>query len=78
MKTIETDVIVTEDGKLLIETHLKGIAPGKYKAVMVLDNTVIQDPSTKPPLQLSAFEWTNWPSDSTFSREELYNDICHE
>jgi hypothetical protein len=74
MKTIETDVTVTEDGKLIIETHLKGISPGKYKAVMVIDNTANQDSGIKLPLQLNAFEWVNWPSDSTFSREELYND----
>lgn len=77
MKTIEAQVTVTEDGELIVEAPtLTNIQKGRYRAILVLEEVPAPATSTtsKPPLELNAWEWKNWPADATFRREDLYDD----
>lgn len=75
MRTIETDAIVTEHGKMLLNIKLPDLSAGKYKIVMIIDDKIEHYASPgKASLKFNIFEWTNWPGDSTFRREDIYND----
>ena len=72
MKTIETSALVSENGKL--ELYLPDISPGRYNIVMVIDKTPLMESVHKPGLKYKDLNWDNWPLNSTFRREDLYND----
>ena len=77
MRTIETQVTVTPDGQLTVQVPaLADIPPGKYKAVLVIDEHLAPPPARvpKPPLSLKTWKWAAWPADATFRREDLYGD----
>jgi hypothetical protein len=45
--------------------------------VLVLDEAtgvVSSGNAPKPPLRLKVFDWPGWPANSTFRREEMYDD----
>ena len=77
MRTIETQVTVTPDGRLTVQVPAPAdILPGEHRAVLVIDEHVapasVRTP--KPPLTLKAWKWEAWPTDATFRREDLYED----
>jgi len=65
-------VLVSENGKL--ELYLPDISPGRYKIVMVIDKASLTDSTEKPGFKYKALNLDNWSLDSTFRREDLYND----
>ncbi|MBN9387124.1 MAG: hypothetical protein J0I20_03655 [Chloroflexi bacterium] len=86
MRTIELTANVTEDGKLVINLPAD-ISPGEHRAVLVIDEQVIQpndspaevnlvskDGQLKPLLDVQMIEWDSLPEDTSFSREQLYDD----
>lgn len=75
MRAIETTVTVTDDQQTTI-TLPSDITPGKHRVVLVIDEITLPTDAitTKPPLKLNAWEWKNWPPESTFRREDIYND----
>jgi hypothetical protein len=86
MRTIELTANVTEDGKLVINLPAD-ISPGEYRAVLVIDEQVIQpinsnnetvsasnDALSRPLLDVQMIEWDTLPEDTSFSREQLYDD----
>jgi hypothetical protein len=87
MRTIELTANVTEDGKLVINLPAD-ISPGEHRAVLVIDEQVIQpinsndetvsasdDAQPRPLLDVQMIEWDSLPEDTSFSREQLYDDV---
>lgn len=76
MRTIETQVTVTQDGQLTVQIPAPAIPPGEHRAVLVIDEHVaaasVRVP--KPPLALKVWKWESWPTGATFRREDLYED----
>lgn len=75
MRTIETTVIVTDKGQITI-TLPSDITPGKHRIVLVIDETFLPPDvdKVKQPLKLNVGEWKNWSPESTFRREDIYDD----
>jgi hypothetical protein len=87
MRTIELTANVTEDGKLVINLPAD-ISPGEHRAVLVIEEQVIQpinsndetvaasnDALSRPLLDVQMIEWDSLPEDTNFSREQLYDDV---
>lgn len=72
MKTIETTAIVTESGKLTVQLP-SDIAPGEYKIVLVIDET-LSVKETHLPLKFSDYPVGLASDDFTFRREDLYRN----
>lgn len=71
MKTIETVITVLPDGSIQIPRR-PDLTPGNHRAVLVVDEPV---PSTAgTPLKLKMLNLAAWPPDSTYRREDLYDD----
>jgi hypothetical protein len=75
MKTIETVITVLSDGSIQIPPR-PDLPPGEHRAVLVIEEAAQREtmPAAKPPLQLKMLDWSGWPADSTFRREEIYGD----
>lgn len=73
MRTIETTVMIGSDGKLTLQLP-NDIQSGQYRVVIVIDEIPSPTREAQSPLDLQAVDWPNWPVDSTFRREELYDD----
>ena len=72
MKRITTRATVDEGGVLTVRAPVD-MEPGEYQvAVLVEERT--EDDADAWPLKLVPLDWGAWPRDSTFSREELYDD----
>ncbi|PDW00249.1 hypothetical protein [Candidatus Chloroploca asiatica] len=73
MKTIETTITVLPNGSIQIPPR-PDLLPGEHRVVLVIEEHPI--PSREPvvPLKLKMLDWSAWPADSTFRREELYDD----
>jgi hypothetical protein len=69
---ITTWVNVEEDGPATIEVSLPtGLPKGRHRAIIEIDE------ATEPAQELimpPTWNWTNWPADAPFSREDLYDD----
>jgi hypothetical protein len=89
MRTIELTAKVTEDGKLVADLP-PDISQGSYRAVLVIGEQVTQPatavseetpalPPTEGPinplLKVQMIEWDTIPEDTSFGREELYDDV---
>jgi hypothetical protein len=80
MKTIETDVHISEDRTFRVTSPIFAeLSPGDYHVVMVIDEIPIRSQSrtesaSKVPLNLHVFKWDGWPADCTFRREDIYED----
>lgn len=71
MKTIETVITVLPDGSIQIPRR-PDLTPGNHRAVLIVDEPV---PSTAGmPLKLKMLNLAAWPPDSTYRREDLYDD----
>jgi hypothetical protein len=77
MKTIETDVLVTQDGRIRIDLKLpRGIPPGRHRAVVVLDEQPVS-PSSKIEASLADFpvhDLGPWPETLSLRRADLYGE----
>ncbi|HEY2290894.1 MAG TPA: hypothetical protein VGM86_09360 [Thermoanaerobaculia bacterium] len=74
MKTIETDVFVTRDGRIRIDLKLsKDVPPGRHRAVVVLD----EQPASQTKVSLADFPVHDvgaWPEDLPLRRSDLYGE----
>jgi hypothetical protein len=51
------------------------IMPTQLSPIVVKSiDTLTSIANAKPPLNLNSFAWSQWPTASTFRREELYDD----
>lgn len=77
MKAIETDVLVTQDGRIKIELKLPGgIPPGRHRAVVVLDEQTVSAPS-KIERSLADFPVHDvgpWPETLSLRRADFYGE----
>jgi len=72
MKTIETTVTIMPDGTLKV--HLDNIAPGEYRAVLVLEETIKESTAKRLPLNFPIDDLGPWPDDWSLRREDWYDD----
>jgi hypothetical protein len=74
MTTVHVTIRVT-DGKIEIETptHV-ALADGRHAAVIAIDDALIVPPARSLFDVLVPIRVSGWSADSTFSREDLYND----
>ena len=77
MRTIETDLVVTSDGKVNVLRIPPGIRGGKYHAVLIIDDEPVAKATAKMkgrPLRLSSYPVGVKDSAMTFRREDVYGD----
>ena len=82
MKSIDTDLLVTPDGKARLEVQVpSGIEPGRHRAVLVVDEHPMGESDTPAAESKSrqALCFRSYPvgpvSDHvTFRREDIYGD----
>jgi hypothetical protein len=77
MKTIETDVIVTQDGRIRIDLKLPtDVPPGRHRVVMVLDERPVSPPSRiKGSLaDFPVHDLGAWPEGLSLRRADLYGE----
>jgi len=77
-RSFEVTATVIPDGEFRVVARVPpDIPPGDHHAVLVLDeaaSAVSPGEGPKPPLRLRVFDWPAWPANSTFCREEIYDD----
>lgn len=75
MKSMQVIATVSFDGKLIVQLP-RSIPPGEHRVVLVMDDKIATPPVKipRPSLQLNVLKWEAWPVESTFRREELYED----
>jgi hypothetical protein len=78
MKTIETDVIVTQDGRVRIDLKLPmDVPPGRHRAVVVLDERPASPSSRVVESSLADFPVHDpgpWPENLSLRRADLYGE----
>lgn len=78
MRMFEIKATVAPGGELRVVARVPpDIPPGDHQAVLVLGEAtgvVSSGKAPKPPLRLKVFDWPAWPANSTFRREEIYDD----
>jgi hypothetical protein len=73
MRSIETDITVTLDGKAVVELRLPStISPGKHRAVVMVDES--ESAVAPPPIELPVHDFGPWPTNLSLHRENLYGD----
>lgn len=73
MKTIQTTVTVTEEGKLTIQVP-HNIPPGKHRIVLVIDEQVA-DEENRPPLNFPVHDFGPWSANLSLRREDMYGEF---
>lgn len=77
MKTIETTVTVTEDGKLIMQLP-PDIPPGEHQIVLVIDEKPAPEKSStnkeRPPFNFPVDYYGPWPANLSLRREDMYDD----
>lgn len=77
MKTIETEVIVTQDGRIRIDLELsEKVPPGRHRAVVVLDERPAP-PVPRVENSLADFpvhDLGPWPENLSLRRADLYGE----
>ena len=73
MKTIETVITVLPDGSIQVPPHA-ALTPGAHRAVIVLETSARLAPQALAPLNLKMLDWSAWPAESTYRREDLYGE----
>ena len=74
MRTIETTARVGKNRKanLLLEFP-PDVSPGDYKMLVVVDEEAVVPGNTeKVEFECLAWDWTAWPKDATFRREDIF------
>lgn len=77
MRTIETDLVVTSDGRANVLRMPPGIRGGKYHAVLVIDDEPLANGTAKTKsrtLRLSSYSVGVKDQNMTFRREDVYGD----
>ena len=77
MRTIETDLIVTSDGRANVLRIPPDVRGGKYHAVLVIDDEPLADSTAKTKartLRLSSYPVGVKDPKMTFRREDVYGD----
>ena len=72
MRTIETTVTVTEDGKITIPIP-PDIEPGEHKVVVIIEEQLVKR-ETRPPLDFPVDSWGPWPENLSLRREDMYDE----
>lgn len=75
MKSMQVTATVSVDGKLTVQLPTI-IPPREHRIVLVMDDK-FASPTVKiprPPFKLNVLKWQTGPAESTFRREELYED----
>jgi hypothetical protein len=72
MKTIETDAIVTDDGKVLMDIQLSEIPPGRYRVIMMKDEAKSES-ENRLYLNFPTID-VEWPENFSLRREDMYNE----
>ncbi len=78
IRTIELEATIAEDGKLTLNLP-SDVPPGYYQVVVVIAgqqaSVILQPGKNGAPLpKPHLIEWDTIPQNTTFSREELYED----
>lgn len=73
MKTIETIITVLDDGSIQIPPR-HDLTPGSHRAVLVVEEESAPALARHLPLRLRMLNLSGWPANSTYRREELYDD----
>ncbi len=71
MRTIEVDVVITEDGKLLGEVP-SGVAPGKHHVKLVFED--YPGATMDDELGILVIHVDSWPDNVSLRREDMYGD----
>jgi hypothetical protein len=77
MRTIETDVLVTRDGRARIELTLpEDIPPGRHRAVVVLDERPLSMASSgiRSFADFPVHDFGPWPENLSLRRADLYGE----
>jgi hypothetical protein len=72
LKTIETDATVTDDGKIIMDIKLSEIPPGKYRILMMADETKSEN-KNQTSLNFPTVD-VEWPENLSLRREDMYNE----
>ena len=77
MRTIETDLVVTPDGRANVLCMPPDVRNGKYHAVLVIDDMPLADATARTKgrgLRFSSYPVGVKDPEMTFGREDLYGD----
>jgi hypothetical protein len=72
VKTVETELVVAENGDAILNLQLPDVAPGEHRVVLMIDDRTITE-AVAPILDFIPLA-IPWPTDSTFRREDIYGD----
>lgn len=78
MRAVEAVIKVSPDGTAVLRTA-NPLRPGQHKILIIADEAAIPEEGkitgeVKRSLDLRPISPMGWPKDSTFRREEIYND----
>ena len=78
MIAVEAVIKVSLDGSAVVTTE-KMLKPGLHKIMIITDETAVREgyqlrKGKKRLLDLKPIHVQGWPKNSTFRREEIYND----
>ena len=70
MRTTEVKMVVGENGETIL--HLApDIAPGEYRAVIVMEQKTMEE---RPSLNFPVDSYGSWPQSLSLKREDMYNE----
>lgn len=78
MRAVEAVINVSPDGSAVVNTE-KMLKPGLHRILIITDETAVseddrQKKKKKVRLDLKPVHLHGWPKNSTFRREDIYND----
>ena len=78
MRAVEAEIKVSPNGSGVVNTG-KQLKPGLHKILIIADESAIPEgdhkkKNMKRVLDLRPIPLRGWPKDSTFRREEIYDD----
>jgi hypothetical protein len=78
MRAVEAVIKVSPDGSAIVTTE-NILKPGLHKIMIITDETAVREDyqrskGNKRLLDLKPIHVQGWPKNSTFRREEIYND----
>jgi hypothetical protein len=78
MQAVKAVIDVTSDGIFIVQAE-NSLKPGQHQVLIITDESTIQRTGRKTGkkkkhFSLKPIALDGWPKDSTFRREEIYND----
>ena len=79
MRAVETEIKVLPDGSGVVNTG-KQLKPGLHKILIIADESAVSEEDQankemkKAFFDLKPIRLQGWPKDSTFRREDIYDD----